>query len=186
MGANTAIPGRTLPPGSDNARLGWTLKGYCDGTASPTQSPICTWYNGTQPVTIEPWSDAVLLTYEAGTRVRKGTTIYKCKSFPFNLWCKIPGYEPEVGEAWKESWEKVGECNTTGQFEPTASPTASSSAAPTATPSPSLITPVYDAVFDTNYGVPRCEFASNTCDTGSLVVGRGNMTGGAEPNYPNT
>ena len=79
---------------------------------------------------------------------------------------------------------------------PSLSPSSASSQNPSELPSstPSLssqpsICPVTNAVFDSDYGVPRCEYASNSCDTGSLVVGRGNMGevgAGTEPNFPNT
>ena len=129
------------------------------------------------------------------------------------LYYTFQGYEPEVGTAWKESWSMAGECN--GRFEPTYSPTASPSMAPTTSPTaaptisdfPSLspsgslapsdipsvspssqppTCPVTNAVFDSNYGVPRCESASNSCDSGSLVAGRGRIDEGVEPNLSNT
>ncbi|KAL7515091.1 hypothetical protein ACHAXN_013049 [Cyclotella atomus] len=85
-------------PESDNANMGWTLKGYCDGTISPTAAPIvyapaakCRWYNGTQPITIKFWAQADLRTYTPGTRVRKHDRIYKCKGWPNGLWCKMGG-----------------------------------------------------------------------------------------------
>merc|ERR550514_2290721 len=93
----------------------------------------CRWYNGTQPITIEVWSASDLSTYVAGTRVRKGTTIYKCKNFPFSLWCKTSGYEPEVGTAWTDSWTMAGECNDA--LAPTTSPSASPTGAPSSAPS---------------------------------------------------
>eukprot|EP00956_Cyclotella_meneghiniana_P027968 scaffold64115_cov42-Cyclotella_meneghiniana.AAC.1 len=79
--------GDNFAPGTDNGNLGWTKKGFCDGTLSPTKAPIvyapnekCRWYNGTKAITIEPWSDAKRSTYVAGTRVRKGTNIYKSET----------------------------------------------------------------------------------------------------------
>eukprot|EP00956_Cyclotella_meneghiniana_P034465 scaffold105207_cov85-Cyclotella_meneghiniana.AAC.1 len=67
--------GDNFAPGTVNGNLGWTKKGFCDGTLSPTKAPIkyepvqkCRWYNGTQAITIEPWSDAKRSTYVAGTR----------------------------------------------------------------------------------------------------------------------
>jgi hypothetical protein len=132
--------GSHFAPGTENGKLGWTLKGRCDGTIAPTAAPIaytpvekCRWYNGTQAITIEVWSAADISSYVAGTRVRKGTAIYKCKSYPFSLWCKTPGYEPEVGEAWEDSWTRAGDCN--GQFAPTVSPSASPTSTPSSQPS---------------------------------------------------
>jgi hypothetical protein len=44
-----------------------------------------------------------------------------------------------------------------------------------------------NAAFDPKLGAPRCTSPCNVCDTGpDLVVGRGNIFGGEEPNQPNT
>jgi len=40
-------------------------------------------------------------------------------------------------------------------------------------------------LFDSNFGAPRCKTIATSCNTGSLVVGRGTMSTG-ESNYPNT
>eukprot|EP00956_Cyclotella_meneghiniana_P011905 scaffold16748_cov50-Cyclotella_meneghiniana.AAC.2 len=132
--------GDNFAPATNSGNLGWTKKGFCDGTLSPTNAPIayapdekCRWYNGTKAITIQPWSDAKRSTYVVGTRVRKGTHIYKCKSWPYFLWCQTNNYEPKVGTAWGNAWTKAGECN--GQFEPTASPSASPTGAPSSEPS---------------------------------------------------
>ena len=43
------------------------------------------------------------------------------------------------------------------------------------------------ATFDATLQVPRCRFVGNACDTGpELIRGNGSMSGGAEPNQPNT
>jgi subtilisin family serine protease len=42
------------------------------------------------------------------------------------------------------------------------------------------------AVYDPSFETPACLGETNRCDTGSLVTGRGNMSGGAEGNAPNT
>jgi len=42
------------------------------------------------------------------------------------------------------------------------------------------------AVFDSGLQAPRCSTVGNSCDTVALVDGRDNITGGAEPNQPNT
>lgn len=42
------------------------------------------------------------------------------------------------------------------------------------------------AVFDGGLQAPRCSTVGNSCDTVALVDGRDNITGGAEPNQPNT
>ncbi|MEQ9504056.1 MAG: S8 family serine peptidase [Deltaproteobacteria bacterium] len=44
-----------------------------------------------------------------------------------------------------------------------------------------------EATYDPAYGAPVCDDASlRSCDSGQLVVGRGNMSGGAEADAPNT
>ena len=43
-----------------------------------------------------------------------------------------------------------------------------------------------EALFDSNFGAPRCKTTASSCNTGSLVVGRGAMNKGIEPTYPNT
>eukprot|EP00804_Cyclotella_cryptica_P027202 CCRYP_017186-RA/>CCRYP_017186-RA protein AED:0.06 eAED:0.06 QI:222/0.5/0.33/1/0.5/0.33/3/309/676 len=137
--------GENFSPESANAAMGWTLKGSCTGTMTPTASPIaypdpkCRWYNGTQPVIIRNWSAGSLSTYTAGTRVRKHDRIYKCKSYPYSLWCKMAAYEPETTAYWADAWTKAGTC--LGMFEPTGapsvSPTKSPSKSPTKSPSKS-------------------------------------------------
>jgi trimeric autotransporter adhesin len=43
------------------------------------------------------------------------------------------------------------------------------------------------ASFDTGLQAPKCAAVGSSCDSGaSLLLGRGNMSGGAEPNQPNT
>ncbi|KAL7515088.1 hypothetical protein ACHAXN_013046 [Cyclotella atomus] len=139
--------GPNFSPESDNASMGWTLKGYCDGTISPTAAPIvyapaakCRWYNGTQPITISPWAEASLSTYVAGTRVRKDERIYKCKGYPYSLWCKMAAYEPEETAYWAEAWTAAGNCvdalapTTTPSVSPTKSPSKSPTDAPTKAP----------------------------------------------------
>ena len=142
--------GPNFSPESDNVNMGWTLKGYCDGTIAPTAAPVvyapaakCRWYNGTQPVTIGNWAESSLSTYIAGTRVRKEDRIYKCKGYPYSLWCKMAAYEPEVTAYWADAWTSAGTCvdmlapTTSPSVSPTASPSTSPSVSPTASPSAS-------------------------------------------------
>jgi len=43
------------------------------------------------------------------------------------------------------------------------------------------------AAYDTTLGVPECALTFISCDSGpSLLLGKDNMVGGAEPNQPNT
>jgi len=56
-------------------------------------------------------------TYQAGDVVRVETKRFKCKGFPFTNWCSRPGYEPLVGDFWREAWDEDGTCS---QDDPTA------------------------------------------------------------------
>jgi predicted lipoprotein with Yx(FWY)xxD motif len=42
------------------------------------------------------------------------------------------------------------------------------------------------AVYDPVLKAPKCGQPGNACDSGGLLTGRGNMSGGVEPNQPNT
>ena len=42
------------------------------------------------------------------------------------------------------------------------------------------------AVYNSTLKAPECAAAGASCDSGTLLVGRGTMSGGAEPNQPNT
>jgi len=130
--------GERFSPASVNHEMGWDLKGYCQGTLSPTTSPIaypdgtCRWYNGTTPVIIDHWSESDVSTYVAGTRVRIGDEIFKCKNYPNSLWCKFPIYKPIEFFAWDDAWTRAGTC--VGAFAPTTTPTKSPSTSPTQFP----------------------------------------------------
>eukprot|EP00956_Cyclotella_meneghiniana_P011821 scaffold16627_cov93-Cyclotella_meneghiniana.AAC.3 len=50
---------------------------------------------------------------------------------------------------------------------------------------PSSATGPQEALFDSSFGAPRCVTTSTSCNTGSLVIGRGTMSPG-ESNHPNT
>ena len=135
--------GPDYAPGSENDSMGWFLKGYCDGTLSPTQSPIayapsakCRYYNGTQPIIIRNWSTSDLTTYTTGTRVRKGINIYKCKGYPYTLYCRMAAYEPEETLIWSSAWSKAGMCSDAlcATTRPSASPTSGPSTSPTVSP----------------------------------------------------
>mmetsp|Transcript_20788 Transcript_20788/g.44973 ORF Transcript_20788/g.44973 Transcript_20788/m.44973 type:complete len:597 (-) Transcript_20788:139-1929(-) len=107
--------GVNFAPGTDNSAMGWSLKGSCDGTTAPTASPVvfaaeCDWMNGTVAVPINTWSKADLASYKSGTRVRKGGDVYKCKGYPFYLWCRSAAYEPAGSGPWGDAWTAAGEC----------------------------------------------------------------------------
>ncbi|KAL3783281.1 hypothetical protein ACHAWO_005073 [Cyclotella atomus] len=117
--------------GPDNEyHLGWVLEGYCDGTISPTSSPVeypdlkCRYYNSTRSIIIHQWNEKDLSTYTAGSRVRIREDIFKCRGYPYYMWCKMPAYKP-LGESsyWKEAWERAGQCPD--MFSPTVSPSIS-------------------------------------------------------------
>jgi hypothetical protein len=46
--------------------------------------------------------------------------------------------------------------------------------------------PANNAVFDNGLQVPTCAVTGRSCDSAALLVGRDTITGGAEPNQPNT
>lgn len=48
------------------------------------------------------------------------------------------------------------------------------------------IVPSSNAAYDSILKAPKCPVPGSVCDSGTLVNGRGNITGGAEPNQPNT
>lgn len=43
-----------------------------------------------------------------------------------------------------------------------------------------------NAAYDSTLKAPKCPVPGSVCDSGTLINGRGNITGGAEPNQPNT
>lgn len=67
------------------------------------------------PVTINPadggspdqWVEGT--DYAAGSIVSNKGSNYKCKPWPYTGWCKGPAsaYEPGVGRAWTEAWDKM-------------------------------------------------------------------------------
>jgi len=76
---------------------------------------------------------------------------------------------------------------------PTPAPTQPPTPVPTPVPTP-MPTDANDgpppspggvASYDAGLGAPKCSFASS-CDSGGLLNGRANISGGAEPNKPNT
>lgn len=107
--------GPAFSPGSEDSDLGWTLKGHCSGSISPTASPtewsrVCHYNNGTHVIDIQSWSENDLSTYASGTRVRKGTQIFRCKNYPKNLWCRMLTYEPLISSIWEDAWQEFGTC----------------------------------------------------------------------------
>ena len=78
---------KVFAPYSQNGDMGWNLSGYCDGTSSPTTSPVsypdakCRYYVGKTPIIIQEWSLADLSTYTAGTKVRVHEAIFVSQSY---------------------------------------------------------------------------------------------------------
>ena len=101
----------------------WQIVGKCDGTLAPTSSP--TKYTGTCTYTkvvattptliavttpVAPWSASTM--YEAGDEVRISAKKFKCKPWPFYLWCRMSVYAPTLLETglWTEAWTLAGTC----------------------------------------------------------------------------
>ncbi len=50
--------------------------------------------------------------YNAGDEVQSAGGKYRCKPWPYTAWCgQNDAYEPGVGFAWQQAWERVGSCN---------------------------------------------------------------------------
>ena len=152
--------------------MAWTVKGYCDGTMSPTQAPTA--YDNavvlapSVPATCEVETTATATinkcyyekdvtttgvactcsasdcpnptglvgtstackkttvftscpsvdvysssaTYEAGDVVRIGNARFKCKAWPYYLWCSNSAYEPTTDptDIWTDAWSTDGTC----------------------------------------------------------------------------
>ena len=158
-------------PGTVNVNEGWELKGYCEGTMSPTAAPTsyandplssvpaeceaevasggsvdkcyytkdvtteesctCEATDCPNPLglpdssneckkdvtvtncpSVEPYSATAK--YVAGDVVRIGINRFKCKQWPFSLWCENEAYAPtlEAGETWTSAWSTDGDCPT--------------------------------------------------------------------------
>merc|ERR1712003_33246 len=110
-------------PGGEQSGMVWVMKGYCEGTMSPTQSPIV--YDGTctyskQVVTetgteskeldVEMWSSSQ--DYEEGDVVRTANRQrFKCKGWPFYFWCRMSAYQPtQKAGLWSQAWTTDGIC----------------------------------------------------------------------------
>lgn len=59
--------------------------------------------------------------YKGGETVTRNGVDYQCKEFPFNGWCGLQAYQPEVGFAWQDAWTKQGTVviNPNCSFTPT-------------------------------------------------------------------
>lgn len=78
--------------------------------------------------------------------------------------------------------------------KPTQAPTSKSPSASPTSLSPITASPVsspsgdgaQDAIFDSEFAVPRCKSTGSSCSSGDLLNGRNNISGGPEPGQPNT
>lgn len=97
----------------------WELVGYCEGTITPTTSPISTLPDvGGCP---DEWAQGANL-YEEGDQVSVNGLVFTCGVFPASSHCGQAGYMPltEGSEAWKDVWTVTGTCD--GTITPTTSP----------------------------------------------------------------
>jgi hypothetical protein len=100
--------GIQFSPGSPNSDLGWKLKGFCNGTMTPTASPAGV--DAASACAAIPVYSPVG-NYDSGDRVRKGDKIYECRGFPFYLWCSNAFYEPQdLPGLWSQVWKQTGTC----------------------------------------------------------------------------
>jgi hypothetical protein len=113
--------------------------------------------------------------------------------FTFDQWpefCQDPTTSPTFAPTSKPSTYPSLSPTDMPSSSPSASsmpslwPTTKPSSAPSTSASPTFIGPQV-AKFDSVLRAPRCKSISTSCDTGSLIVGRGAMPP-AEPNHPNT
>ncbi|EJK52208.1 hypothetical protein THAOC_28548 [Thalassiosira oceanica] len=52
--------------------------------------------------------------YEAGDVVRVGTTRFKCREWPYMLWCRNEAYAPSLDSGiWSNAWTRDGDCPAT-------------------------------------------------------------------------
>ena len=102
-------------PGSATSwKESWTLLGSCDGTISPSSSPIYATHFGGCP---EAFSHDVV--YEAGDKVSYSGVAFECKPHPYSSWCSHNDFGPNT-EAGKQAWTNLGSYE--GSMSPTASP----------------------------------------------------------------
>jgi peptidoglycan/xylan/chitin deacetylase (PgdA/CDA1 family) len=64
---------------------------------------------GTGPCNAPAYRSGVA--YGPGERVSNVGSIYQCKPWPYSGWCGAgSAYEPGVGWAWQDAWDRVGAC----------------------------------------------------------------------------
>ncbi|KAL7527742.1 hypothetical protein ACHAXR_002106, partial [Thalassiosira sp. AJA248-18] len=96
----------------------WDLIGYCNGTITPTTSPIFVNMMDAGGCPSEYSSNEE---YQEGDKVSHNKFVYECKKAPLSEHCSQNGYAPGVlGTSWLEAWTVVGYCD--GTIAPTTSP----------------------------------------------------------------
>jgi len=121
-------PGGASHDGVPLWKTAWTYVGGCEGTISPTTSPmfnrLSQWEGDGCPQEYVPNNSA----YGPGDFVsvpKNGDNtlgiVYQCKMAMTSPWCQLEGYAPGTSNG-PQAWEKVGYCE--GTMSPTAAPTA--------------------------------------------------------------
>jgi hypothetical protein len=83
---------------------------------------------------------------------------------------------------------KIAQTSPPTSSPPTQKPTTVPTNVPTGvpTPEPTSNGVPQDASFDSSFGAPRCAAPGTSCSSGTLLNGRGTISGGVEPNRSNT
>merc|ERR1712194_40143 len=157
--------GEGFKPDSQYGSMAWTVLGSCDGSMAPTSAPIayegdcfyaktvvtkntgtapcahgssteckCITCTGTEQTEVKPWVSSY--EYEEGEVIRAGNKRFKCKAWPYYLWCRMSAYQPNVAETgiFSNAWTRDGICHTR---EPTSMPSSIPSSMPSASSAPS-------------------------------------------------
>ncbi|KAL3761269.1 hypothetical protein ACHAWU_010182 [Discostella pseudostelligera] len=99
-------------PGDQYDYMAWNRLGPCDGTKSPTISPMT--FLGSAPCTYVKIVATTPTPTPVVTPVRVGAKKFQCKPWPLvYLFCRMPAYAPTDSETtgwWNEAWTLVGTC----------------------------------------------------------------------------
>jgi hypothetical protein len=110
-------------PGGD---LGWILAGSCEGLIAPTGAPIvysrsCNYTKDVTvksigiipptPTPVNTW--ATNIDYVAGYALRLDKSRFKCKEWPYPVWCRVNAYQPTLtkDDIWAYAWTEDGMCD---------------------------------------------------------------------------
>jgi len=111
-------------PTSNGGNQGWIHVGSCDGTFAPTSAPApyaarCQ-YNKCENdasgeeqctlVDVDPWNSRT--NYVEDDVVRLGIARFRCREWPFFLWCRQFEYSPTLASdgIWNEAWSVDEQC----------------------------------------------------------------------------